>query len=157
MQSSALVKVLEKNGSPALFGGALSTTAWRTGSYANSATFAATTPYHATSNGASETGLSGDVLHFFNNALGGGVPFFGSGGNATTPASDLSVVGGVAKSTVGTVTSVGAFLGKISNPTTLKNVGIFVLGAMLVIGGVVIFVSQTKTVKGAEQVAVKAA
>lgn len=156
-QSPSLLKVLQHSGSAALFGGALSTSAWSSGSYANATKFPTITPAHVTASGASETGASGDVLHFFNDALGGGDPFFGSGGNTQTPASDLSIVGGTGKTIVSGVTSVGGLIGDITNPQNLKNVGIFLAGAALVVTGIVIFLAQTKTAKGVAGVAEKVA
>jgi hypothetical protein len=53
--------------------------------------------------------------------------------------------------------SVGQLISDITNPTTLKNVGIFVAGFCIAGVGLLIFFSQTKTAKTVEGAAVKAA
>ena len=53
-------------------------------------------------------------------------------------------VANAAKDVAAPVTTVAGLIGDITNPTKLKNVGIFVLGAVLVVGGLVIFFAATK-------------
>lgn len=153
--SPSLMKVLDHSGSAALFGGALSTSAWSSGSYANATKFPTITPFTGSSK--SGSGVSGDVLHFFNDLLGGGDPFFGSSTENDGAGSDVSTAVGAGESIAGATESVGKFLGDITNPTTLKNVGIFVAGVALVVGGLVLFFAQTKTAKSAVGVAEKVA
>lgn len=97
---------------------------------------AALTPLEASVNA---TGEAGQVW----NDIWGGVknlplPLLGPGGptvgNADNAAHDVK------KAT----TSVGQFLGDITNPTTLKNVGIFAAGLALVGVGLLVFFATTK-------------
>ena len=142
----ALLGVLNENGSPALFGGALSTSGWSSGSYANATAFPKLTPFTGTSPlplPINPTGIFGQILEPI---LTGTVV----GLNATAEKNATnSVIGGV--------TSVAGLIGKITNPTNLKNVGIFVAGLARAGTGLLIFFAQTKGAKTVEGAAVKAA
>lgn len=76
---------------------------------------------------------------------------------APTAGQTAKDAGAAAVSTVSAVTSTGSFLGKITNPTNLKNVGIFVAGLGLTVTGLLILFSTTKQAKMVESVATKAA
>lgn len=65
-------------------------------------------------------------------------------GGATTPGGGVITNAANAIPGVGTVTSIGGLIGKITNPTNLKNVGIFVAGLALTVTGLVILFSSTK-------------
>lgn len=74
-------------------------------------------------------------------------PLVTSGGtvnNSTLTQIEQGPAGGVVTPIVSGVTSVGGLIGKITNPTNLKNVGIFVAGLGLTVTGLVILFSATK-------------
>lgn len=128
--NKATLSSLQLNGSPSVFGNALSSGAWGGASYANATTFPTITPTIAYGNG--------DTIAQNNaSATGGANP------GEAFPGEDQ--LGTIANDTG--ITSVGDFLKAITNPTTLKNVGIFVLGLGLVVGGTLVFFASTKTVK----------
>jgi len=138
-QEPALMAVLQQSGSASLFGGALSTTAWSSGSYANATAFPKLTPF---------TGSS---------AVGGQGLTFSPSKGITAVENAGKTVATVVTAPITAAVSVADFLAKISNPTTLKNVGIFVAGVALMGTGLLIFFASTKTAKSVEGVAVKAA
>ena len=135
----ALIKVLDNSGSAALFGGALSTSGWSSGHYANPTVFPTIAPF---------TGSSA-------------LPIPISAAEQKTQAAYLAGLKTVehVPNPVAAVTSdvsaISNFLGDITNPTTLKNVGIFVLGLGLAVTGLLIFFAQTKTAQGAAHAAEK--
>jgi hypothetical protein len=142
----ALLAIINENGSPALFGGGLSTSAWASGSYANSTEFPKTIPFTGSSPlplPVNPTGIFGQI----------GEPIL------TGTVVGLNATGekNFANTVIGGVTSTSAFLAKITNPTNLKNVGIFVAGLGLAVTGLLIFFAQTKEAKSVESVAAKAA
>lgn len=162
----ALLATLNNNGSPSLFGGALSTSAWKSGSYANAAAFKATTPFTGASSYsgaapagvANPTGWFGQWIEPVTNLVGGSV--VAGPAAAFNGATASGIVGGgvkTVKNTVSDVTSIAGLIGDITNTTTLKNVGIFVLGVALAGTGLLIFFAQTKTAKGVESGVEKAA
>lgn len=123
----ALLAALNNDVSPAMFGGALSQSGWSSASYANPTAFPKLVPFQ---------GLG---------AVGGqGLTWSASKGAAAVVNAGKTVATDIVKP----ITSTAAFLAKITNPTTLKNVGIFVAGAGLAGVGLLIFFSQTKTAKG---------
>lgn len=132
----ALLAVLKNNGSPALFGGALSTSAWRTGSYANAKVFPTLSPFMGTS------AVGGQGLTFSPSA----------GAHAVAHAFDT-----VRHDIAAPVTTVAGLIGDITNPTKLKNVGIFLAGLALTVGGIAILISTTKTARVVEGTAANAA
>ena len=137
--NTSILAALKNDAPPALFGGALSTSGWSSGHYANASVFPTLTPFTGTST------VGGQGLTFSPSKGLGAVENAGKG-VATVVAAPITAA-----------VSVADFLGKISNPTTLKNVGIFVAGLALAGTGLLIFFSQTKTAKGVEGAAVKAA
>jgi hypothetical protein len=159
-----IVKALQKSVPLAMFAGAVTSTPWNAPSdYGGTTAFLARAKLHnygnysATGTNLSTpdpTGLSGDVLHFFNDALGGGYPFFGSstetGASGQTGGSDTAAV-------TAPISTIDGLIKDITNPTTLKNVGIFVGGLALMGTGLLIFFAQTKSAKAVEGAAVKAA
>jgi hypothetical protein len=155
LQAPALVRVLQQNGSPSLFGGALSTSAWSSGSYANAAKFPTLTPF---------TGFSAEPdpnvgigwKQFLTDPFGDGESL-GKSFNKSSVGKVVNAPINDAKNAVKAVSSVGGLISDITNPTTLKNVGIFVAGLALIVGGMVIFFASTKTAKVAEGAAIKAA
>ena len=132
----ALLAALNNNASPALFGGALGKSGWSGASYANPTTFPTLTPY----NGSSAVG-------------GQGLTWSASAG--------AEAVKNAAKDAASVVTdplaAVATLIGDITNPTRLKNIGIFLAGLGLVVGGAVVFFASTKTAKGLESTDIKAA
>jgi hypothetical protein len=154
----ALLAVLNNNGSPALFGGALSTSGWSSGSYANATAFPTTTPFTGSS---SYSGAAPDLGNpkgwwgqWAEPVLTGSA--VGLKNNPIVPITNDVIVAPV-KAAVGAATSVSGLISDITNPTTLKNVGIFVLGLALAGTGLLIFFAQTKTAKGVESGVEKAA
>ena len=137
----ALIKVLDNSGSAALFGGALSTSGWSSGHYANPTVFPTIAPF---------TGSSA-------------LPIPISAAEQKTQAAYLAGLKTVehVPNPVAAVTSdvsaISNFLGDITNPTTLKNVGIFLAGGAIATAGLLIFFSQTRTAKTVEGAAAKAA
>lgn len=75
----------------------------------------------------------------------------------TTPGQLISGIASPVTGAYHAVTSVSGFLGKITNPSNLKNVGIFSAGIALTIVGLVILLQGSKQVRMAESTAVRAA
>lgn len=142
--SSGTIKALQHNAPASVFGGSLSKGAWSSAGYANASAFAKLKPANISGTGqpltVNPTGAVGQVLRWSNRNLPGA-------SQVNTAASDVGH----------SVSSVSSFIGKISNPTTLKNVGIFVLGVSLTITGLVILFASTKEAKEVSGVAAKAA
>jgi hypothetical protein len=141
--NSSLVKVLDNSGSASMFGGALSNSGWSSASYANATTFPTISPFTGSS------ALPVPITAAEAKTLAGYAT-----GQATIKAQNPVAV---VKSAVSDVTSIAGLIGDITNPTTLKNVGIFVLGLGLAGVGLLIFFSQTKGAKAAEGAAEKVA
>jgi hypothetical protein len=135
-QSPALLAALKNSAPATMFGGALSQSAWKSGSYANSSSFAKLKPFSGTS------------------AVGGqGLTF--------SPSKGVTAVKNAGKTVATVITApistIDGLIKDITNPTTLKNVGIFVAGLALMGTGLLIFFAQTKTAKTVEGAAAKAA
>lgn len=136
--NSAMLKALENNSPTAVFGGALSTSSWKSGGYASSSGISKYAPATGTS------------------AVGGvGNTFSVSKGLKAVEHAGSDVAKPVAAAYDATV-SVGKFLGDLTNPQNLKNVGIFVAGLALVGVGTIILISTTKTAHAVEGAAVRA-
>lgn len=132
--NSTLLAALRNNVPTNMFGAALSTSSWKGAGYAS--TKGITNYQPATGNvtpglGVNPTGtlgqITGPIGHGLNLLLGGGAPLTGEVQSAAKP-----------------ITSVTGLIGKITNPTNLKNVGIFVAGLALTVTGLVILFSATK-------------
>jgi hypothetical protein len=65
--------------------------------------------------------------------------------------------GAVVTPVVEGATSIAGLIGDITNPSTLRNVGVFVAGFVLAGVGLLVFFSQTKEARTAESLAAKAA
>jgi hypothetical protein len=126
--SSKLLAALQISAPASNFGTALGTTGWGMTKYANATVFPTLTP--AIVYGSGDTVAQNNA-----SATGGANP-----GEAFPGQDQLAKIPGVS--------TIGGLIGDITNPTTLKNVGIFVAGAALVITGLLIFFAQTKTAQG---------
>lgn len=158
-----IVSSLQNNAPAPVFAQALVAAPWQSGqsggttySGQTAAQIAAMDPFVVGSNPgvANPTGLFGQygepALNFAaKNLPGAGVVYQATGGVTNV----VKGVGGA----VSSVSSVGGFIGKITNPTNLKNVGIFMGGMALTIVGLVILMQSSKQVRMAEGTAVKAA
>lgn len=128
----ALLAALNTNAPPSVFGGALSTSGWKSASYANATTFPTLKPFE-------------------------GIGAVGGQGLTFSPSKGLDAVVNAGKDIVKPITSVADFIAKITNPTNLKNVGIFAAGLGLSITGLVILFASTKEAKAVTSVATKVA
>ena len=142
--SAGTIAALQNNAPAPVFGGSLSSGAWSGQSYANASAFSKLTPANITGTGqpltVNPTGTVGQVLQWSNRNLPG-----------------ASAVNSAASAVGSSVTSVGGFISKVTNPTNLKNVGIFMAGVSLTIVGLVILMQQSKSVRMVEGTATKAA
>ena len=157
----ALLAALNNNAPASVFGGALSTSGWSSASYANASTFPTLNPFSGSSAypgpyvAAPSTGNpKGWFGQWIEPVLTGSV--VGLNNNPIVPLTNTLVVD-PAKAVVGGVTSVAGFIGKITNPSNLKNVGIFMAGMALTVTGLVILFSASKQGKAIEGTAIKAA
>ena len=144
--NTALLSALNTSAPASVFGGALSTSGWSGGSYANATAFPNITPFTGTSplpipvnpkglwGQIGEPIVTGSVVGLKNNPI-------------------VPITNAVIKPLVG----VNGLISDITDPTKLKNVGIFVAGFTLAGVGMLIFFSQTKTAKTVEGTAAKAA
>ena len=158
----ALLAALNNNASPSLFGGALSTSGWSGGTYANSSVFSTLKPFTGSSSYAGPAPATGNPTGWFGQWV---EPVLNLGAQASIPggAYIIPAEGGLAgqvkgtvaaaKDTIGAVTSVSGFITKITNPTNLKNVGIFVGGIALAAVGLGILFYASKEGKEAGGVA----
>jgi hypothetical protein len=153
-----IVKALEKSVPLALFAGAVTSTPWNGNRYGGASAFVARAKANNYGNysasGADTSPFSGLVnpKGFVGQYIEPLLTGTAVGLNATGEKTATNDVAGALG-----VTSVGGLIGDITNPTTLKNVGIFVLGLTLAGVGLLIFFSQTKAAKDVEGAAVKAA
>ena len=142
--TSATLSALQNNAPPAVFGASLSNSPWSSGSYANASVFPTIAPANISGTGqpltVNPTGTLGQINNYLKKYQPG-----------------LSAAETAAKDAGHAVTSVGGLIGKITNPTNLKNVGIFVLGMGLTITGLVIVFSQTKQARQLEGMGKQAA
>lgn len=121
----ALLAAINTNAPASVFGGALSSSAWKSESYANATTFPTLSPAN---DPASSGTVGGQGLTF---SIGKGVGALKNAAkDVATPISDAGAVAG--------------FLGDLTNPTKLKNVGIFAAGLALVGVGLLVFFATTK-------------
>jgi hypothetical protein len=123
---NAIVNALRNNAPTPIFAGAVIASPWNTGKTGGS-TYAGRTLNQFIAMGPLVTGSTS------NNGIVTQMEQ-GQAGSVVTP-----VVGAVKA-----VTSVGGLIGKITDPTNLKNVGIFVGGLALTVTGLVILFSATK-------------
>lgn len=154
-----IVKALRNNAPAPIFNSAVTNSPWNGSHYGGSSTFAA----KGTAQKGNPTGWWGQwVEPIFNNPIfNNPIPLPGLTklpGGATTPGggvitngfkalpggSAVLSAGGAVSSAGGAVSSVGGFFRKITNPTNLKNTGIFVGGAAITITGLLILFSATK-------------
>jgi len=160
-----IVKALEKSVPLALFAGAVTSTPWNAPSdYGGPAAFVARAKAN---NYGNYTGAGTDTSPF--SGLANPTGWFGQwieptlsgtivglNANKEKTTTNTLIVGPV-KAAIGGVTSVSGLISDITNPTNLKNVGIFVAGLALAGTGLLIFFAQTKEAKSVESVAAKAA
>ena len=143
--NSATIAALRANAPASVFGGALSSGSWSSGRYANSVKFPKLSPAHVSGTGVpltvNPTGEAGQINSFLNRTV---LPGLSSTENA-------------AKDTIGAVSSVGGLISKLTDPSNLKNIGIFILGLGLTITGLVIVFSSTRQASEVRHVATKAA
>ena len=138
------IAALQNNAPASVFGASLASGAWGGASYANASTFPTLSSAIIQGSGENATTVNPTgTLGQINNTLKN-VP--GVAGSET-----------VVKDAVGGVTSVAGFIGKITNPSNLKNVGIFMAGMALTVTGLVILFSASKQGKAIEGTAIKAA
>ena len=148
-----LLAALKNNAPPAMFGAALGQSAWKSGSYANATKFPTLKPFNAVSAFPGPVHSSGNPKGWFGQWVEPGITgsVFGLKNNPIVP-----ITNGLIAPFKATV-SVGKFLGDLTNPAYLKNVGIFALGFVLVSGGVVLLFASTKSVQNVEKTAARAA
>ncbi len=132
--NASLLAALRNNVPTSMFGAALSTSSWKGGPYSSQKGITNYQPATGTITpglGTNPTGLIGQITHPIehgvNLMLGGGQPLTGE-----------------VKSVAAPITTTAGFIGKITDPTNLKNVGIFVGGLALTVTGLVILFSATK-------------
>ena len=142
--TSATLSALQNNAPASVFGASLASSPWSSGSYANATVFPTITPANIPGTGQPLTVNPTGALGQINNWGKSNIP--GVAGSET-----------VVKDAASGVTSVAGFLGKITNPSNLKNVGIFMAGMALTVTGLVILFSASKQGKAVEGVAMKAA
>lgn len=136
--NAALLSALRNNAPTTVFGGALANSSWKGAGYSSASGILNYQPFQ---------GMG---------AVGGqGLTFSPSQGAAAVANAGKDVYG-AGKAVVSGAISTATFLGKISNPTTLKNVGIFAGGLVLAGAGFFLLVSSTKTAKSVEGTALKA-
>lgn len=123
-QDPALVKALQNNAPPAMFGGALSTSAWKSASYANATKFPTITPFTGS---AVTTSLGGTPS--------GGITSVGDPSNVV---GNVGTIASTTASSVPGISDVYDLVKDLTNPAKLKNVGIFVLGLALIGVGLVL-------------------
>jgi len=148
--NSALLKALQQDAPTAIFGGALSSSAWKGASYASPTGIARYSPF--TGSSAANSGLPTNVSVTVNgihsaqdvqNVLGASV-------NAATG----GLAGNLASATgLGGVAGLGTLVGDLTSGTWWKRIGIGAGGIALIIGGTVLFLSQTQAGKQAIGVA----
>lgn len=167
---SPIVSSLRNNAHPLMFAQSLVSSPWQSGSSGGStysgrtaSQIAAMQPF----GGPNPTGIFGQYFETPAKGLldvtaapilgpaafthGGATGFLqGAATGAKQTASGVS-------SAASAVTSIPAFLSKITNPTNLKNVGIFMAGMALTVTGLLILFSSTKQGQAVEGVATKAA
>jgi len=148
--NSALLKALTNNSPTAIFGGALSSSAWSGAGYASSTGILKYSPFTGSSK--ANSGLPTNVsittsgIHSaqdLQNVAGAAV-------NAATG----GLAGNIANATgLGGVAGLGTLVGDLTSGTWWKRIGIGAGGIALIIGGTVLFISQTQAGKQAIGVA----
>lgn len=150
--NSALLKALQQDSPTAIFGGALSSSAWKGAGYASptgilkyspftgSSSANATLPTNVsvTTSGIQSPGELGTVLSTAGNVATGGI------------------LGSVTQAS-GVLGNVGTLVGDLTSGTWWKRIGIGAGGIALIIGGTVLFLSQTQAGKQLTGAAVTAA
>jgi len=148
--NSALLKALQQDAPTSIFGGALSSSAWRGTGYASSTGILNYQPF--TGSSSANSGLPTNVsittsgIHSaqdLQNVAGAAV-------NAATG----GLAGNIANATgLGGVAGLGTLVGDLTSGTWWKRIGIGAGGIALIIGGTVLFISQTQAGKQAIGVA----
>ena len=151
-----IVKALEKSVPLALFAGAVTSTPWNGNRYGGATAFI----NRAKENNYGNYSASGANTSPF----AGLVNPTGAYGQYVEPIVTGSAVGlknnpivPITNAVIKPVTSVAGLIGDVTNPTNLKNVGIFVAGLALAGVGLLIFFAQTKEAKSIEGAVEKAA
>ena len=142
--NAALLKALQQDAPTAIFGGALSSSAWKGAGYASPTGINRFSPF--TGSSPATAGLPKNVsvtvngVHStqdVNNVLGASV-------NAATG----GLAGNLATATgLGGVAGLGTLVGDLTSGTWLRRIGIGAGGIALIIGGTVLFLSQTQAGK----------
>ena len=142
--NTALLKALEQDAPTAIFGGALSSSAWKGAGYASPTGINRFSPF--TGSSPATAGLPKNVsvtvngVHStqdVNNVLGASV-------NAATG----GLAGNLATATgLGGVAGLGTLVGDLTSGTWWRRIGIGAGGIALIIGGTVLFLSQTQAGK----------
>ena len=157
--NTALLKALEQDAPTAIFGGALSSSAWKGAAYASPTGINRFSPFTGSSstnaglptnvsvtvNGVHSTQDLANVLGASTNLLTGGL----SGDVATVATGAANGLGGVA--------GLGTLVGDLTSGTWWRRIGIGAGGIALIIGGTVLFLSQTQAGKQAIGAATQAA
>ena len=152
--NAALLKALQQDAPTAIFGGALSSSAWKGAGYASPTGINRFSPF--TGSSPATAGLPKNVsvtvngVHStqdVNNVLGASV-------NAATG----GLAGNLATATgLGGVAGLGTLVGDLTSGTWWRRIGIGAGGIALIIGGTVLFLSQTQAGKQAIGAATQAA
>ena len=142
--NAALIKALQQDAPTAIFGGALSSSAWKGASYASPTGINRYSPF--TGSSSATAGLPKNVSVTVNgvhstqdvkNVLGASV-------NAATG----GLAGNLATATgLGGVAGLGTLVGDLTSGTWWRRIGIGAGGIALIIGGTVLFLSQTQAGK----------
>lgn len=187
--NAALLKALQQNAPTAIFGGALSSSAWSGAGYASSTGIANYTPFTGSSSDNAtlasaatkftnisqlnpeivtqlrKYGLSDQqILKSVNNPADPSQAFGGNwlgpilnppGTGAITSASNAATgaITGAASGALGGISGLGTLVGDLTSGTWWKRIGIGAGGIALIIGGTVLFLSQTQAGKQAIGVA----
>lgn len=152
----SIVTALRHNAHPTLFNATVVNSSWNGSRHYNGA---ATFAQVGAAQKANPTGWFGQwVEPIFTHSKLPSSSVFGIPGAIIAPVSPT--VGTTSTDAINagkSVSSTSGLISKISNPTNLKNVGIFVLGAGLAITGTIILVSGSKSAKMAAELGMKAA
>ena len=142
--NTALLKALEQDAPTAIFGGALSSSAWKGAAYASPTGINRFSPF--TGSSSTNAGLPKNVSVTVNgvhstqdvkNVLGASI-------NAATG----GLAGNLATATgLGGVAGLGTLVGDLTSGTWWRRIGIGAGGIALIIGGTVLFLSQTQAGK----------
>ena len=133
---AGIAHALRTNAPTPVFKAAVVTSPWAAGHYGNGSNFASTPLVaYATGTGGNPEGFTGQAANALLSNL-----------SVTQPVpSSTSQVDAVASSTAGVLSSAETVLKDLSSATFWKRVGVFVGGVVLVGGGIVLFVSISKT------------